>query len=70
MTVEERLAVVESQLKTMKDDQTEIKASLKELADIAAMGRGALWLALKIGVFLAGSAAIAKVAFDFFAGRG
>ncbi len=69
MTVEERLAVVESQLKTLKNDQDEIKKGVKELAEIAAMGKGALWLAFKIGVFLTGSAAIAKVAFDFVMGR-
>lgn len=65
MTTEERLAILESQIRDTRDDVAEIKASLKELTTIAAMGKGALWMAFKVGGVILGVMAIAKVALDF-----
>lgn len=69
MTVEERLAVVESRIADLKGDQDEIKKMLIDLKEIAAMGKGALFLAFKVGAFLVGGFAVAKVIFDLVMGK-
>ncbi len=65
MTAEERLAILESQVKDVRDDIAEIKETMKELATIAAMGRGALWMAFKVGGVIVAILAVTKVVLDF-----
>ena len=65
MTTEERLAILESQIQDTREDVADIKATLKELATIAAMGKGALWMVLKVGGVIVAVLAITKVVLDF-----
>lgn len=48
-------AVMQAELKILKEDVAEIKASMKELTDLRTKGMGAFWLAsalFGVGVYL------------------
>ena len=48
-------AVLQAEMKVMKDDLAEIKAAVKELTELRTKGMGAFWLATSlfgVGVYL------------------
>lgn len=47
----ERLATLEEAQRHMREDLAEIRVMLEKLLGIANMGRGALWLVIRIGGF-------------------
>lgn len=49
MTTEERLAVVETEVRHLKEDLAEANRKLDQLVRAANMGQGAWWASVKIG---------------------
>jgi hypothetical protein len=52
MRPEERLAVLEAEMRDTRTDLTEIKEDVKTLLAAAHMGHGAWWISVKLGAFI------------------
>ena len=64
--IHERLATLEEQVRGLRADMGEIKASLRPLAEATALGRAAVIVSAKIGTVLILAAAAFGWAFDRF----
>lgn len=62
MTAEERLAIVETEMKALKEAVSAMAADVAELKRLSTLGRGALMMLARIGLYI--GAALA--AFDWF----